>query len=115
MIGYVAAIYLGWLLMAYALGAVITTVVQGTQPDWTGRQGAPGWLFLLGLAVLYVAGLVPILGGLLAFVGLCLGLGALLVVLYRTMQRRREVEAEFLPAGGAPPIRAAVGPLAPQP
>jgi hypothetical protein len=79
--GYVGGMFLGWLLLAVALGGVLIGLVR------RGQTGPLGWSFLVGLLVLYVATRIPFLGPVVTFCGLSLGLGALLTALYRTWQR----------------------------
>ncbi|HZS00307.1 MAG TPA: hypothetical protein VFE37_16455 [Chloroflexota bacterium] len=75
-LAYLAGLYLGWLLLGLALGAWLVTLVR----RWRGETPAvdPRWLVVLGLVVLYVVTHLPFIGGLVWFVALCLGLGALL-------------------------------------
>jgi cytoskeletal protein CcmA (bactofilin family) len=75
--GYFAGIFVGWLLLAVAVGSILVGFV---------RRGAPrrlAWSFLLGLLVLYVGTRMPFAGGLVAFAAAALGLGALLLALHR--------------------------------
>jgi cytoskeletal protein CcmA (bactofilin family) len=75
-LAYLPGMYLGWLLLGLALGAWLVTLAG------RGRAQAPAvdprWLVVLGLVVLYVVTHLPFIGGLVWFVALCLGLGALL-------------------------------------
>jgi cytoskeletal protein CcmA (bactofilin family) len=75
-IAYLAGLYLGWLLLGLAVGDWLVRLIR------RGREAArpvdARWLVVLGLVVLYVLTNLPFIGGLIAFVGLCLGLGALL-------------------------------------
>lgn len=79
--GYFTGLFVGWLLLAIALGTVLVGLVR--------RGGTPhlAWAFLLGLLVLHVGTHIPIVGGLIAFIGASFGLGALLNALYRTWRR----------------------------
>jgi cytoskeletal protein CcmA (bactofilin family) len=79
--GWVVGLFTGWLLLAVAVGGVLIGLA---------RRGAPRrltWSFLLGLTVLYVATRVPFVGPLVGAIGVTLGLGALVIALYRTWQR----------------------------
>jgi cytoskeletal protein CcmA (bactofilin family) len=76
--GYVGGIFFGWLLLAVGLGTILLGLLR------RGRPGHHGWAFLLGLLVLYVATRIPVAGGLIGFAGAALGLGALLITLYRS-------------------------------
>ena len=88
---WMIGLFVGWLLLAVAVGGVLIGLA---------RRGAPrrlSWSFLLGLIVLYVATRVPFLGPLVGGVGITLGLGALVIALYRTWQRA-ELERQTVPA-----------------
>jgi len=94
--GYAGGLFLGWLLLAVAVGGVLIGLVR------RGRTWPLGWSFLLGLLVLYVVTRIPFLGPLVTFLGVCLALGALLTALYRTWRRDElgtsgAVSAVFLP------------------
>jgi cytoskeletal protein CcmA (bactofilin family) len=78
-LAYLAGLYLGWLLLGLALGAWLVAVVQRGRAE--PRRVDPRWLVILGLVVLYVLTHLPFVGGLIVFVALCLGLGALLLQL----------------------------------
>lgn len=88
--GWMIGLFVGWLLLAVAVGGVLIGLA---------RRGAPrrlSWSFLLGLVVLYVATHIPFLGPLIAAIGTTLGLGALVIALYRTWQRAElEVRPEL--------------------
>ena len=89
--GWMIGLFVGWLLLAVAVGGVLIGLA---------RRGAPrrlSWSFLLGLVVLYVATHVPFLGPLIGGIGTTLGLGALVIALYRTWQRA-ELERHTIPA-----------------
>ncbi|HEY7066883.1 MAG TPA: hypothetical protein VII06_35790 [Chloroflexota bacterium] len=75
-LAYLAGMYLGWLLLGLALGALLVDLVRRGRVQV--RAVDPKWLVVLGIVVLYVLTHVPLLGGLVGFVALCLGLGALL-------------------------------------
>jgi hypothetical protein len=86
-IGSLGGIFIGWLLLAVAVGSILVGLVR------PGRLWQPGWLLLLGLLVLYVGTRIPFLGGLIALVGAALGLGALLITLYQTWRRTADAAA----------------------
>lgn len=75
-LAYLAAMYLGWLLLGLALGVWLMTLVRRARGPAPAVD--PRWLVVLGLVVLYVVTHLPFIGGLAGFVALCLGLGALL-------------------------------------
>ena len=79
--GYAAGLYVGWLLLAVALGSILVGIVR--------RYGTRhmAWAFLLGLVVLHVGSRIPFLGVLVTFAALAFGFGTLLVALYRTWRR----------------------------
>lgn len=79
--GYFSGLLMGWLFLALATGSILIGLVR------RGRPWHHSWAFLLGLVVLYVATRLPVLGALVTFVGLSLGLGTFLVTLYRTWRR----------------------------
>jgi hypothetical protein len=92
--GYFSGMFIGWLFLALATGSILIGLV---------RKGHPwhhSWAFLLGLLVLYVATRIPVLGVLVTFIGLSLGLGAFLFTLYRTWRHN----SALIPPGspGAP-------------
>jgi cytoskeletal protein CcmA (bactofilin family) len=89
--GWFVSLFVGWLLLAVAVGGVLIGLV---------RRGAPrrlAWSFLVGLIVLYLATRVPILGPFVGGLGITVGLGALVIALYRTWQRA-ELERQAVPA-----------------
>ncbi|HEU5317808.1 MAG TPA: polymer-forming cytoskeletal protein [Chloroflexota bacterium] len=79
--GWLGGMFVGWLLLAIAVGSVLIGLLR------RGHERRLAWSFLLGLLVLYLATRVPFLGPLVTFVGLSLGLGALVIALYRTWKR----------------------------
>jgi cytoskeletal protein CcmA (bactofilin family) len=119
-VGYGGSLYVGWLLLAYVVGVVAVAAYRRVQ-DGPARAAeslaapaeAPEWLFLLGLGVLFVLGLIPFLGGFIGLLGAGMGLGAVLVVLsgaIRVGQRGRAPAPS--PRAAAMPVRAAsVGPV----
>src|SRR5439155_16310433 len=89
--GYFSGIFVGWLLLAVAVGSILVGVVRG------GRPWHHSWSFLLGLLLLFVVTRIPILGGLLWFAGAALGAGALVLTIHRVWRHR-----ESLPGPPAP-------------
>ncbi|HET7767264.1 MAG TPA: polymer-forming cytoskeletal protein [Chloroflexota bacterium] len=87
--GWFTGLFVGWLLLAVAVGGVLIGLVRRGQP----RRLA--WSFLLGLVVLYLATRVPFVGPFVGGLGMTLGLGALVIALYRTWQRA-ELERQTL-------------------
>jgi cytoskeletal protein CcmA (bactofilin family) len=79
--GYFAGIYGGWLLLAVAVGSILVGWVR------PGRPRHLAWAFLLGLLVLHLTTHIPFAGSLVAFIAAALGLGGLLVALYRAWRR----------------------------
>ncbi|SRR5579884_2288372 len=77
-LGYAIALYVSWLLLGLAVGVLLVELVRRRSPT---LQADPRWLVVLGLIVLYVLTHLPWIGGLVSFVGLCLGFGALLLQL----------------------------------
>lgn len=75
--GYFAGIYGGWLLLAVAVGSILVGLVR------RGRTRHLAWSFLLGLLVLHLATHIPVVGWLVAFLASALGLGGLMIALYR--------------------------------
>jgi cytoskeletal protein CcmA (bactofilin family) len=75
-LAYLAGLLLGWLLLGLALGAWLVLLARRGRADLPTID--PRWLVVLGLVVLYVVTHLPFIGGLVWFVALCLGLGALL-------------------------------------
>jgi hypothetical protein len=73
---YLIAIYLAKIWVGAFLGRMLLTPSEATKGDWV--LG-----LLVGLLILTIVGFVPYLGGLVRFVVVCLGLGALAVQLYR--------------------------------
>jgi cytoskeletal protein CcmA (bactofilin family) len=89
--GYFSGIFVGWLLLAVAVGSILVGVVRG------GRPWHHSWSFLLGLLVLFLVTRIPILGGLLGFAGAALSVGALVL----TLERMRRGPGS-LPTAGPP-------------
>ena len=89
--GWVVGMFVGWLLLAVAVGGVLIGLVRRGQP----RRLA--WSFLLGLVVLYLVTRVPFVGPFAWGLGMTIGLGALVIALYRTWQRA-EIERQTIPA-----------------
>lgn len=88
---WVVGLFTGWLLLAVAVGGVLIGLA---------RRGAPRqltWSFLVGLVVLYLATRIPFVGPLVSGLGMTVGLGALVIALYRTWQRA-ELERKEVPA-----------------
>ena len=88
---WVVGLFTGWLLLAVAVGGVLIGLA---------RRGAPRrltWSFLLGLVVLYLATRVPFVGPLVGGLGVTVGLGALVIALYRTWQNA-ELERKAVPS-----------------
>jgi cytoskeletal protein CcmA (bactofilin family) len=79
--GWLGGMFVGWLLLAIAVGSVLIGLAR------RGQERRLTWSFLLGLFVLYVATRIPFVGPLVTFVALTLGLGGLVIALYRTWQR----------------------------
>lgn len=103
--GYAGFLYIGWLLLAYVVGVVAIAAYRRTQQGPAAAAEAvaaptvaPEWLFLLGLAALFVVGLIPFLGGLIGLLGASMGLGALLVVLYGVIRAGRPSRTSVAPA-----------------
>ena len=91
-LGYLLGLFVGWLLLGLAVGALLVDLVR--RRAGTRVAGVdPKWLVVLGLVVLYVVTHVPLLGGLLAFVGTCIGVGALLRQLAALRERRAPAPA----------------------
>jgi hypothetical protein len=80
--GYIAFLYLGWLLTGYALGYLILRVVT-EHGNWP-LPGVAALPFLIGFIVLTLLRLIPYVGLLTALIGGCFGLGSLVVALYRS-------------------------------
>jgi hypothetical protein len=77
---YVLVLFVGFVLGAYAVGAWLLSPA-----DYGNR-----WLALLvGVVVVFAVGRVPFVGGLVEFVVLLLGLGALATASWRHVRRRR--------------------------
>lgn len=95
--GYLAGLYLGWLLVGFSVGAWLAGLLRGP-----GRP-ADGWLLAAGLAVLYLLTHIPVLGPLVTFVGLALGLGGLLLVLYTWRRPAPATTAQPAVVAAAPP------------
>jgi hypothetical protein len=97
--GYFSGIIVGWLLLAVAVGSILVGLVrrEGIGARTAARRHL-GWSFLLGLLVLYAATRVPVAGGLVAFAGTSLGLGALLLALQSTWGRIHNQAPNPLPA-----------------
>jgi hypothetical protein len=92
----VVGIPLGLVLLAalgliYALGYSATAWILGR--SILRGATAPILAFLVGWAILRVLALVPILGGLVWFAAVVLGLGALMVAIWRARSRGRTVPA----------------------
>jgi hypothetical protein len=92
----IVGIPLGLLILAalgliYALGYATTAWVVGRRII----REPTAWVvaFLVGWAILRVLALIPILGGLIWFVAVVFGLGALTVVVWRTRARHRVAPA----------------------
>lgn len=81
---YVLALMLAWITAALALGDLGMRVARRPPP--------PRWVLLLafaaGLVLLWLLGYVPIVGGIVRFIALLLGLGAWAVYLYRWLGGR---------------------------
>jgi cytoskeletal protein CcmA (bactofilin family) len=75
-LGYLLALYAGWLLLGLAVGVLLVELVRRRNPT---LRADPRWLVVLGLIVLYVLTHLPWIGGLASFTAVCLGLGALLL------------------------------------
>jgi cytoskeletal protein CcmA (bactofilin family) len=80
--GYIAFLYLGWLLTGYALGYLILRVV--TERGRWSLPSVAAWPFLIGFIVLTLLRLIPFVGLLTALIGGCFGLGSLVLALYRS-------------------------------
>lgn len=77
---YVLLLFVGFVLGEYAVGAWLLSLA-----DYENR-----WLALLvGVLVVFALGLVPFVGGIVEFVVLLLGLGALATASWRHVRRRR--------------------------
>jgi cytoskeletal protein CcmA (bactofilin family) len=90
LVAYFAGWYIGWLAAAAALAGLVVGLVR--------RQGRPvavAWLVVLGLVGLHVLTRLPIVGVIIAFVVLCLGLGILVILI----AERRRPPARPAPAG----------------
>lgn len=79
--GFFAGIYGGWLLLAVAVGSILVGLVR------RGRTRHLAWSFLLGLLVLHLVTHIPVVGWLVAFLASAIGLGGLLIALYRAWRR----------------------------
>jgi cytoskeletal protein CcmA (bactofilin family) len=92
-LAYIVALYLGWLLFGMAAGGLLVQLAQRGGARWSLR---PEWLVVLGLVTLYLVTHLPWIGGLIAFVALCLGFGALL----RELMAMRSGPPAAVPASG---------------
>jgi cytoskeletal protein CcmA (bactofilin family) len=75
--GYVAALVVGYVFSALLAGQWILERLERSSIH-------PIWALLLGLVLLTVVGFVPILGGIIGFIAVGFGLGALALALVRT-------------------------------
>jgi cytoskeletal protein CcmA (bactofilin family) len=97
-LGYLLALYAGWLLLGLAVGVLLVDLVRRRNPT---LRADPRWLVVLGLIVLYVLTHLPWIGGLASFAAVCLGLGALLL---QVAAARRSPAAPLPPPGALPPV-----------
>ena len=117
LVGYGASLYIGRLLLAYVVGVAAVAVYRRSQAGparaaeaLASPTGTPEWLFLLGLVVLFVIGLIPFLGGLIGLLGAAMGLGAVVIVLYGAIRGGRP---SLAPVATAPAQAAVPGPAVP--
>jgi cytoskeletal protein CcmA (bactofilin family) len=104
-LAYLAGLYVGGLLVGLAVGELLVGLARRQRPAIAAVD--PRWLVVLGLVVLYVVSQVPFIGGLVGFVVLCLGVGALLRQI--AAQRQPPSPVALAPAAPLPPP----APLAP--
>jgi cytoskeletal protein CcmA (bactofilin family) len=84
---------LGWIIAATALAGLLVGLLRRS-----GRPIAIAWLVPLGLIGLHLLTQLPILGGIIALVVLCLGLGILVLLLSERWRRRRPAAGGLLTA-----------------
>src|SRR5579884_2030428 len=92
-LSYFLGLYVGWLLLALAVGSLLVLLVRRWRPV---APLGPAWLVVIGLVVLYLLSHLPGIGWLVVFLGLCFGLGALLSQFVAARAARR-------PAPASPP------------
>jgi cytoskeletal protein CcmA (bactofilin family) len=97
-LGYLLALYAGWLLLGLAVGVLLVELVRRRNPR---LRADPRWLVVLGLIVLYVLTHLPWIGGLASFTAVCLGLGALLL---QIAAARRPPAVALPPPSALPPV-----------
>lgn len=85
-------LWLGFVYGAFALGTWLYAYASDEPNRW--------YALLLGLAVVVLLDLVPFLGGLVSFLVLLLGLGALGMGVWAGIRGRRKKPAEEAPGGG---------------
>jgi hypothetical protein len=96
-LGYLLGMFVGWLLLGLAVGALLVDLVRRRAGTRVGGVD-PKWLVVLGLVVLYVVTHLPWIGWLFAFVGTAIGVGALLRQLAALRQPPPPTPATALPA-----------------
>lgn len=82
---------MGFLVASMRLGQWLATVAKVGYGRWMA--------VLVGVIVLQVAGLLPVVGGLVTFAATVVGTGALVRYLYRSWQARRHQPAPAAPVG----------------
>jgi cytoskeletal protein CcmA (bactofilin family) len=88
----VAVTYLSQIIVSYLGGKLILSRLK---PDWAIRPYLP---FILGLIILVILAAIPYLGGLITFLVVVLGLGALWLLGMQWMRDRRPAPAPIAPA-----------------
>lgn len=86
---YVLALMLAWITAALALGDLGARALRRTRPS----RYAPWLAFAGGLLLLWLLGYVPIVGGIVRFIALLLGLGAWALYLYPWLAGRASAAA----------------------
>ena len=81
--GLIFSAIVGWLLLAVATGTLLIGLVRGE------RATRPWIAFLAGLVVLQLGASIPFVGLIVKFVGVSMGVGALLITVYHTWRRQR--------------------------
>jgi hypothetical protein len=87
------------LALVYGVGYVVAAVLLGSR---VASRTKPLVAFLIGWAILRVAAIVPILGGLVGFAAVVVGLGSVAVAAHRARRGRADA-VEAAPYAGAAP------------
>ncbi|MBU0580725.1 MAG: polymer-forming cytoskeletal protein [Candidatus Margulisbacteria bacterium] len=91
---YVLMIYLSKILLGFSIGEWLIAKLnkKGSKKSkkTKGKQYHPFFVFLLGIVVYHILIVLPILGGILHFLGLILGLGALITTRFVTYAQARK-------------------------